>query len=270
MVSGRTVLYVDDINFSLLTLKNRLKDNYEVFLAQNAEQMYEILENFLNKRNAFPDLILLDLNMPEIDGFTLLQELKSEHMYDHIPVIITSSKNDKFTMLKAIDYGAVDFIAKPFSDDNLVESVEYQLNPEKHKTKRPIILAVDDNPSILKSIKHIIGDKYIVYLLQEPEKVSEFLKRLSPDLFLLDCNMPKLSGYDLVPVIREYIVHKETPIVYLTSEGTIDNLSAAIASGASGFMVKPIDEDVLHEKLSEKLKGFLIRRHIRAKEAEDS
>jgi len=264
----KTILYVDDIHFSLVTLRDRLKDHYEVFLAQSVEKMYETLENYFEKKAALPHLILLDLNMPEVDGFAALKKLKQEYLYCDIPVVILSSKSDKKTMLTAIEHGAADFIAKPFTDTSLIECIDYQLGADKYSPKRPIILAVDDNPSILKAVKHIIGDKYIVYLLQEPEKVREFLKRIEPDLFLLDCNMPKLSGYDLVPIIRETELHMETPIIYLTSDGTIDNLSAAVGFGASDFIVKPIDETVLCEKLAEHLEGFLIHRHIRELEAE--
>jgi len=269
MAIRRTIIYVDDIHFSLVTLKDRLKESYEVFLAQSAEQMYEVLENFLEKRQAFPDLILLDLNMPERDGFQVLNELKEENLYNDIPVIIISSRNDRNSMMRAIEYGAGDFLSKPVSDEKLIDSIEYQLEPKKNYANRPVVLAVDDNPSILQAVKHIIGDKYTVYLLQESNKLKEVIDKITPDLFLLDCNMPGLSGFELVPIIKDNERYKETPIMYLTSDGTIDNLSAAVASGASGFIVKPIDEKILLEKVAAQLDGFLIRRRIGEQEADN-
>jgi len=264
----KSIVYVDDINFSLVTLRDRLKENYDVYLAQSVELMFEVLNNFLNKKLLLPDLILLDLNMPEADGFQAIRELKQEQLFRSIPVVILSSRSDKKTMKMAMEQGAADFITKPFSDSKLIECIEYQLYPERNNTNDPVILAVDDNPSILQTIKYLVGNKYIVYLLHEPQKVKEFIKRIKPDLFLLDCNMPLLSGYDLVPIIRESAWFKDTPIIYLTSDGTFDNLSAAIASGASDFMVKPIDETILLDKLAAQMNGFLIRRRISEHEVE--
>jgi len=263
IINRKSIIYVDDIHFSLVTLKDRLKEKYELFLAQSVDEMFDILENYVDKRTALPDLILLDLNMPDVDGFTALERLKNEYLYCDIPIVIISSKSDTGTMRKAIEYGAADYITKPFSDSELFEGIDYQLYPEECSRERPIVLAVDDNPSILKAVKHILGNRYLVYLLQESQKVKEFLKRITPDVFILDCNMPVLSGYELVPIIRESASHRETPIIYLTSDGTIDNLSAAVASGASSFIVKPIDELVLLEKVSAQLKGFLIHRKIK-------
>jgi len=259
----KTIVYVDDIHFSLVTLKDRLKEHYDVFLAQSAERLYEILDEYFQRKKFCPDLILLDLNMPGIDGFQILKELKQHVIYSDIPVIILSSRNDKKTLYSVLELGAVDFVFKPFTDSNLIECIKYQINPYDCPAKRPVVLVVDDNPSILKAVKHVLEDHYRIYLLQESQKVGEFLKRITPDLFLLDCNMPVLSGYDLVPVIRSSELHEETPIVFLTSDGTIDNLSAAIASGASDFIVKPINDTTLREKLAVQLEHFLIRRHIR-------
>ncbi|MCL2107930.1 MAG: response regulator, partial [Oscillospiraceae bacterium] len=72
--------------------------------------------------------------------------------------------------------------------------------------------------------------------------------RLTPDLFLLDYLMPKMTGFDLVPIIRKFPEHDETPIIFLTSEGSTDHVTAAINLGACDFIVKPIKESVLCQK----------------------
>ena len=82
-------------------------------------------------------------------------------------------------------------------------------------------------------------------------------------MFLLDYQMPHLTGFDLIPIIRDNPDHKDTPIVFLTSEGTVDNLTVAFHLGADGFLVKPIDEDLLLEKLAESLTDYIVRRRIR-------
>jgi len=113
-----------------------------------------------------------------------------------------------------------------------------------------IILAVDDSPVILKSVSSVLGDKYKVFTLPKPTELEKVLEKLTPDLFLLDYMMPEISGFDLIPIIRSYGKHKKTPIIFLTSEGTMDNVTAAVALGACDFVVKPFHPDVLREKIA--------------------
>ena len=115
---------------------------------------------------------------------------------------------------------------------------------------KPCILAVDDAPDVLKSVFYELRDMYTVFTLPKPEMLEDFLKKTTPDLFLLDYNMPVLSGFDLIPIIRRHKKHQKTPIIFLTSEGTIDNLSTAVALGASDFIVKPFDPNILREKIA--------------------
>jgi len=104
---------------------------------------------------------------------------------------------------------------------------------------------------------------FTVYTLPEPQKINILLDFIAPDLFLLDYNMPVMSGFDLVPVIRNYPIHKETPIVFLTSEGSRDTLTAAIHLNACDFLLKPIDEVKLQEKMAQHTADFMLRRLTR-------
>ena len=254
----RRIIIVDDVNPLLLSLKTRLGKRYDIYPAQSAENMYEMLARFI------PDLILLDINMPGCDGYETIKKLKADARFAGIPVIFLSSKSDKESKRRGMSLGAVDYITKPFSEPELVERIEAQFSPEKPKDDKPVILAVDDNPSILKSVNYLLGSQYKVYTLSEPEKIKELLSKIKPDLFLLDCNMPVLSGFDLVRIIRRFSDHAETPIVFLTSEGTIDNINAAVNLGACDFIVKPVNEEILREKTALHLADFALRRRIRS------
>jgi putative two-component system response regulator len=119
---------------------------------------------------------------------------------------------------------------------------------------KPLILAVDDSPDILTAISSILSNEYRVFKLPKPTMIAEVLQQVKPDLFLLDYQMPELNGFDLIPIIRSYEAHKETPIVFLTSEGTLDHVTAAVGLGACDFMVKPFDRKILREKIAKNLK----------------
>ena len=136
----------------------------------------------------------------------------------------------------------------PDLDSSLKEAIK-RLDDEE-KNRKMVILAVDDSPVILKSVSSVLGDEYKVYTLPKPTEISKILQQLTPELFLLDYQMPELNGFDLIPIIRGFSEHADTPIIFLTSEGTIDNVTAALAYGASDFIVKPFDPDILREKIA--------------------
>ena len=95
----------------------------------------------------------------------------------------------------------------------------------------------------------MLRDNYKVYTLPKPEKVEKLLQDITPDMFLVDYKMPTMSGFELITIIRKLPGHKDTPIIFLTSEGTIDNINTAIELGACDFIAKPFEMDVLRSKI---------------------
>jgi len=235
----KKIMLVDDDRSIRQQGKALLKDIYEVYPLPSAHKLFEVLTMIT------PDLILLDIKMPEIDGFETIKQLKSNERYSHIPVIFLTASNDKESVLKGSSLGAASFVTKPFSANDLSERIEKCIIAAK-----PVILAVDDAPDILKAIHTILRDRYKVYTLSKPEKLQDLLGEIKPELFLLDYKMPELSGFDLMPVIRAFPEHKETPVIFLTSEGTIDHLTVAVSLGACDFIVKPFNVDILREKIA--------------------
>jgi len=122
--------------------------------------------------------------------------------------------------------------------------------PGDEKNRKMVVLAVDDSPVVLKSVSSVLSYDYKVYTLPKPTMLEELLKKITPELFLLDYLMPEVDGFKLVPIIRKFEEHKETPIIFLTSAGTIDNVTAALALGACDFIIKPFNPDILREKIA--------------------
>ena len=103
------ILIVDDEPFNVDYLEQELEDmNYVILTATNGR---EALDKVVNEP---PDLILLDIMMPIMDGFTVLNELKADPLLRHIPVIIISAMNDLESVVKGIKQGAEDYLPKPF------------------------------------------------------------------------------------------------------------------------------------------------------------
>ena len=257
----KSIIVVDDVNFLLFTINEVLKKHYEVHLAQTTEILFELLAKFI------PDLILLDVNMPDVNGFDTITRLKENERYAGIPVIFLTGKSDKKTALKAIELGAVDYVTKPLKDKFLIECIEIQLNPDMLEENKPVILAVDDSPVVLQDLHFMLGEQYKALTLPDPGKLMDLLGKVTPDLFILDVQMPKITGFELVPLIRDIPDHADTPIIFLTTEGTMDNIFVAHNLGACDFLVKPLNEEILYEKLNLRLAGFQIRRRMRSFES---
>jgi len=252
----KKIIYVDDVNYSLMTVKTRLQEYYEIFPADSVLKMYEYLAYFK------PDLILLDVNMPDIDGYEAIKSLKADERYSEIPVMFLTGNSDRENVVKGLSLGAVDYVIKPFSTSKLVESIEGHLNPKKNKDSskeeddgsKPSVLVVDDVSSMLRAMQYALQDRYKVYILSKSEDVMDFLRTKKPDLILLDYVMPVLNGFDLIPMIRKLPEHKDTPIVIVTTEGTQEHVNEAMTLGASDFIVKPFKPVELNGKVAKHIR----------------
>ncbi len=274
------IIHVDDVNYSLISVKSRLKDRYEIYPVQTAAILFKTLEYIK------PDLILLDINMPLVDGYEILEKLKVDERYADIPVIFLTGKDNRESMVKGFSLGASDYMSKPFSDSELIKRIEYQLNSRKNEhslqndesSDKPSILAVDGDFGMLNAVSHALRDeydgplkeiiqkkfllfyalrdKYKVYMLSKPDEVKDFLKQKTPNLFLLEYKAFISDELDLISMIRELPEHKETPIILLTSESSLNHLSLAINLGACDFILKPFKPKELREKIAKHIRAF--------------
>lgn len=120
-MSKPVVVLVDDNQVNLTMGKNILKEKYEVFPVSSAEMFLQILHNIS------PDLILLDIEMPEMNGYETLKRLKADPEAADIPVIFLTAKNDPGSELEGLNLGAIDYVSKPFSPPLLLKRIENHL-----------------------------------------------------------------------------------------------------------------------------------------------
>jgi len=118
----KTVFIVDDNDTNLSTARDALKDHYKVMTLPSAAKMFSLIEKIK------PDLILLDIEMPEMDGFEALQILKDDSRYSDIPVIFVTSMTDTEIEVRGFQLGVIDFVAKPFSEPVLINRIKTHLN----------------------------------------------------------------------------------------------------------------------------------------------
>jgi len=118
----KSIFVVDDSDTSLLLVKEALREHYRVLTMSSATRMFKLLEKFI------PDLILLDIEMPEMDGFETLQKLKTNSYYKDVPVIFLTNYREDSIESFGFELGIVDFISKPFSPPVLINRIKTQLD----------------------------------------------------------------------------------------------------------------------------------------------
>ena len=123
----KKVVLVDDDYANLVNGKNVLKKEYEVVTIPSGEKLFELLKQII------PDIILLDIEMPDMDGHAVLRKLKQDPNTAEIPVIFLTARQDVGSELEGLSMGAADYISKPFSPPLLLKRVENHLATETQR-----------------------------------------------------------------------------------------------------------------------------------------
>ncbi|MCL2764761.1 MAG: response regulator [Treponema sp.] len=128
MNNGKSLIIMVDDNLANLRIgKNILAKKYTVATAPSAEKLFNLLENNI------PDLILLDVDMPVIDGYEAIKILKSKHKTKDIPVIFLTARTESDAEITALSLGAIDFISKPIQPALLLKRIEVHLLVEEQR-----------------------------------------------------------------------------------------------------------------------------------------
>ena len=125
----RKIMLVDDNTTNLSVGKSALQGNYDVLTVNSGERALQLLEKIL------PDLILLDIDMPVMDGYETIKRIKANEVVSQIPVIFLTAKDDVDSELDGLSLGAVDYIAKPFSIPLLLKRIELHLLIQDQKMR---------------------------------------------------------------------------------------------------------------------------------------
>ncbi|MBE0571923.1 MAG: response regulator transcription factor [Ignavibacteriaceae bacterium] len=126
----KKILLVDDEVDILEFLKYNLEqDNFEVLVSSNGKDA-------LKKISQNPDLIVLDIMMPEMDGFELYQQIKANKEYQDIPIIFLTAKSGETDEIKGLDLGASDYIQKPISPKKLIARIKSNLRKSEQSEKK--------------------------------------------------------------------------------------------------------------------------------------
>jgi PAS domain S-box-containing protein len=241
----RPILVIDDDPQARDLLKRTLeKDGYTIILAGSGQEGVEAARKYR------PRMITLDVMMHDIDGWTVLKQLKEDPELESIPVVMVSIVADRevgFTL------GAVDSLSKPVRREELIQIAHRYAGDAKSKH----VLVIDDeeiNRDLVK--RYMREDHWIVEEAENGKAALERMEKFKPDLILLDLMMPVMDGFEFAEEVRLHPEYRSIPIIVVTAK-SLDESDRKRLSGSVQRIVQKGEigradlltqiEDIIHK-----------------------
>jgi len=244
------VLVVDDDPEVVRTVRSYLEEEGLAVLSASTGA-----EGAALAADRHPDVILLDLLLPDQSGLELLQVLKRDPATARIPVLVISIMNDA---VKGLTMGAADYLVKPVDRAAVVKSVKRLLDGQgEHE---PTVLVVDDERDTAELIRDTLRNEGLrTQVAHHGRQALELIARKRPDLVILDIMMPEMSGFEVLEALARDQSTSAIPVLVLTARGDESDARRGLALGAKRYISKPFD---LRALITE------VRRHLGPQTAE--
>ncbi len=202
-----TVLIIDDEQAIHQMLGEEFaKEGYQVLHASGGREGLRVAKDFC------PDVIALDIIMPDLDGWSVLKELKADTDLRHVPVVMMTILGDR-EMGYAL--GAADYITKPFDRDAIIDAVK-----RVHRGNGASdILVVDDDPKSRDLLRRsLVRSGYSVAEAENGLDAIAALQHISPAVILLDLMMPGMDGFEVLERLRHVPAWQDIPVIIVTAK----------------------------------------------------
>lgn len=283
------ILVVDDIQANIDLLKSRLEAEYfEVLTASSGKKALELLETEV------VDIVLLDIMMPDMDGFEVCSRMKSNPAVSHIPVVMVTALDQAEDRNKGLEVGADDFLTKPVNETQLFARVKSLvrlklltdelrlravttrdiavrdlLDPAKaNGAEKPRVLLVDERRSAFERISGILRSHAVVEHVTEPQAG---LLRAAEGGF--DCVFVAASFSDFDPLrlcsqMRSLERTRFQPIIMMCDDQGDKFVSRALELGVNDYLVRPLDPNEVIARLNTQVRRKRYHEGLRSNVAE--
>ena len=266
------ILIVDDVSENLHALMSILRDDYAISAATSGEKALE-----LARAQPRPDLILLDIKMPKMDGYAVLAALKIDPETAEIPVIFVTALAEAADEARGLAQGVADYITKPVNPDLLKTRVKNQLDLRRYRqhpvmfdiaahadpAHPPSLLVVDDVPANIHELLEALKGEYRIMVAASGPKALEIVHGSAPpDLVLLDVVMPEMDGYEVCRRIKATPAGNRIPVIFVTVIGTSEEKVLGFELGAADYITKPFDIDEVRARIRTHLELARLRRFL--------
>ncbi len=276
------ILVVDDVPANVKLLEAKLTNEYyDVITASNG---FEAIEAAKKQK---PDIILLDVMMPQMDGFECCAKLKADPETSHIPVVMVTALSDKEDRVRGLDAGADDFLTKPINDVALMARVkslvrikmlldELRLRDQTglqmgiiDQGKAPFltdvagarIFVIDDDAVQVKKIVNCLKDEYAVESTTAPDSCHNVAVGGNFDLFIISGTMLETDGLRLATQLKGKEETRHTPIIMLADEDDQRMILKSLEMGINDYLLVPVDFNEMKAR---------VRTQIRRKRYQDA
>jgi putative two-component system response regulator len=253
-----SLLVVEDDPTMQLALREVLeREGYHVDTASNGNSALEIMETHP------PDLILSDTLMPGMDGFELLEAVRSKPAGENLPFIFLTAATSHEAKSTGNALGADDYITKPITSRELLTTIQDCLRQDSKlrtsqkmpEDNRTTLLVVEDDLAMLVALRDILeGAGYRVFTATHGESALELFQEKRPSLILSDISMPVMDGVALFEAIRARPGGTAIPFIFLTARGTREDVFAGMSLGADDYITKPVTSQELLSAVNARLK----------------
>lgn len=265
----KTILIVEDSEAILVQLKDMLaSEGYKWMVARNGNQA---LEQIATK---VPDAMILDLMMPEVDGFEVLRIIREKEETIQLPVVILTAKyvtkeelaflkhNNIHQVIQKGDINKTQFVNAvsrmlfPVGPDINHSAVVAEPKPASydtslHKNPNRIILVIEDNPDNMLTIKALLSGYGEIIEACDGTIGTEMALKYHPDLILMDIALPGINGIEALRAIRREKSLQSVPIIAVSASAMKGDREQFIASGFDNYISKPIENEIFIRVTSE-------------------
>ena len=261
--SEKTLLLVDDNESAIIQIRDLVEDmGFRLKIAHDAGEAFTIIDQVI------PDAMILDLMMPDVDGFKVLETLRNAEPTVHIPVLILTAKHitkDELKFLKRnnihqlIQKGDVKRLELQNAITSMLypEKVTNKVLPPKHQAikGKPVVLVVEDNPDNMITVKALLEDHHTVLEAVNANECIEMAKEHFPNLILMDIALPDISGIEAFQQIKKMTQLQDIPVIALTASAMMHDREAILSHGFDAYIAKPIIAKEFFKVIQEVLYG---------------
>lgn len=253
------ILLVDDDISTIQVLWCMLSDEAQIRFAKSAEQALQLAQE------QPPDLVLLDLELPDGSGLDLCRLLQQDRRLAGVPVMIVTAHARDDLQVAALEAGAVDFIPKPLQAAQLLARVRAQLRQRSGPDGLPPpppgpardalrVLIVDDDVVAIKMLRNALEAMPVQFhFATRGEEALKLAAQLHPDVILLDAQLPGLDGFEVCRRLKADATLADTPVIFVTRADDPLTEALALDAGAVDFIGKPYRPAVLKARVQRAL-----------------
>lgn len=278
------VLVVDDILANVRLLEAKLAAEYfDVVTAMNGADALEAVQR------TKPDIVLLDVMMPGIDGIEVCRRIKANPRTQHIPVVMVTALDQPEDRVKGLEAGADDFLTKPVNDVSLfcrVKSlVRLKMLTDELRTRTgadPLklsageqlavdsgpgkVLIIDNRAAVAERIKAALAGKHDVTVAIDPQQALEACAQ--PDnafeLIVVNLDMEGADALRICSQIKSMEETRQTPILIIVDPDDHQRLLRALDMGVNDYLIRPIDKQELQARVSTQIRRYRYTEQLRS------